>query len=142
MARRRSDTCAEVISEVFLGRSLDKGQCSQVLQHFSEPETFHNVILRRALVIDVLYSSERAVDTEVVIEALYHVFGTGQILGIASNPPCVEVGLKNLRTKDVTGRCDVEPVLCVECRLLGGRVTAITIRWGESEALWPNPGAV
>lgn len=91
---------------------------SQVLEYFSEPETFHVIDFSGILVVDVVETCVCNSCGQVLLEAANGTSCVVQVLGITSHTPSVEIRLKDFRTKNVVGIGDVKTMLIVKRELL------------------------
>lgn len=118
----------------------------QILEHLSEPETRHIIIFRRVRRRNVTNSAERNGGRQILVEASNSSHGVVQVLGLAGDTPCVEVGFEDFRAKDVVRAAsgNIETVLFIEGELLGGGgsvPSVISVGGYVCERFWANAGA-
>ena len=137
-----SSTCPRVSSPFESASSRKKHV--QVLEHLSEPETFHVIDLARGGVVDVVDAGVRDRRWEVRLETFDGGRRPVEIFGVASRAPCIKVGLEDLGTHDIVRPGDVETVLVVKLELLGGecRVARAAIAGDVGEQLGSDASAV
>jgi len=114
--RRRLERMALGVKDPFIKTDVRRVVKSkiQVLQHFCEPEALHVINFARGLGVDIIDASERNGSRKEFIEAIDSSSSTVQVLGIASDSPCVEVRFEDFRAEDIIGTSDVKAMLIIE----------------------------
>jgi hypothetical protein len=100
---------------------------SQILEYFSEPETFHVIDFGGIRVVNVVNTCIRNTCRQVLLKAFSSIGCSVQVLGITSHTPSIEVRLKHFRTKDVVWIGDVKAMLVVKSELLIVRGRAASV---------------
>ena len=91
---------------------------SQIFEYFSKPETFHVIDFVGSPVVYVVDACVRNSCRQVLLEALHGTSCVGQVLGITSHTPSIEVRFKDFRTKKVVGSGDVKTMSMIKSLLL------------------------
>lgn len=114
----------------------DSPHDSQVLQDLPEPKALHIVDEPRVGRVDVVDTRVRDSRGEILQERVHRVRRALDVLPVARDAPCVEVGLEHLRTEVVVlvTRVDEEPVLLVEGEVPRGGRSAGVVAVGREVA--------